>query len=610
MIKKLNFTTFLLFFLISFSTYGTSLDFSTVLGFSGMYKENSWTPLIVRISNNEQSVNGLLVIETSNSSTAIDQIRQYVKPVDLPSGSTKEFSFVIPIGHHSKDIRIMFKTDGSTFFEDTIELKQKGVKQNFILGVSPYPDLGFLYLHEKLGSRSISYPHIDNLPDNSNGYDSVDIISMHRELMDKLTVNQYEAVTGWVSSGGIFIVWGGKTPSPSKWNILPSSIRGLKRVNSLETINNADSLLINIIDTPPENVILNENNHDLITFKKSGSGMVFFVSFDYSGVLKDWNGISRIWDLIFNYSGDEVYSPQRMENNYSIEKFISIFDNSTFSHIARKDVALILVLSASASASILIFIRFRRKSKNLSIYISGMIVFLSLLSLIIFLSLFNSNFRTDSSIIAINTIKQTNNSEKSLLYKDILIGSSNETTSDVIIRDDIESVLYQDNYERLEIYNLPELQLKDIEMKQWTSKTLQLKSSIDSLFFYELNENRINIRNNSDYYIQDSFLLYKGVIQSTGNIMPVSNTEIELLILNSKSREDEEIIFHSNTFLNNISKEYIEIEKNDEFLYFCGFISEEIHPIEFTEQSWKKKTANLIIMKVTVKEDENEKPSF
>jgi len=484
--KQLLTTLIIIFFncLLNAST----LDISSVLGFGGFYKENSWTPLIIRIKNNNKSVRGNLIVEIDNSSTSTSKKRKYIKPVDLPAGADKKISFVLPIGYYSDNITVSYITDDSILYKEIIKLKQKGVRENFILGVSPYPDLGNLSNHGKTGYRIVSYPHLDNLPDNSNAYNSVDIISIHRELFDKLSINQYRAIKGWISMGGTLAVWGGKSPSPSKWDLLPSQINGLKHVNTIKNLSNLNltlpenhSLLLNIIETDKGEVVLNEEGFDLISKRELGLGTVFFISFDYSGTLRNWNGFNSIWDLIFDSENHDNKFQQEMENPFVNEDFISIFDSSGFAYMKKMNLFLILFLSASVSASMLILISLRKKNIYIKYYIPGLLMVLLIISLFIYISLFKSSLRLDSSIISVNILDHTPNSSNALLYKDILIGSSNKSTADLSIINDNKSVLLQNNNEDLTLFYSPELTINQLKLEKWSSKILRLRSTVDSI---------------------------------------------------------------------------------------------------------------------------------
>ena len=369
------------------------------------------------------------------------------------------------------------------------------------------------------------------------------------------------------------------------------------------------SILINIIETPDAEVLLNENGYDLISRKKSGRGSVFFVSFDYTGILRNWNGLDSIWNDVFDSVWKNDIFQEKMASEFSMEKFIEIFDSSGFSHIDKKSIFLILLLSSSTSVSMLVFIRIRRKSRFITYYIFALIFILFLLAAYIFATLFNNNFRTDSSVVSINIFDHSYNSNRALLYKDILIGSANQTETDLIIRDDTRSIIFQDNYENLNILNTPELTIPELNMEQWSYRVLRLKSSVSSLISQNISDQNdyllLNIRNISDYYIQDSFVIYNNNLYTTGSLLADSSLSVKLSKKEPENDKIPQFSFNKNELLNTAAHYYINMteEPDKENIIFAGFINDEIYPLEFSKKTWKKKRANLILFRYSLNGD-------
>lgn len=598
------------FFLFTLTLVAQSVDHSFVLGFNGMYRDNSWTPLIIRLSNDGKSLSGQLIIETDNSSTTYDQKRKYIKPVDLPSGSLKEISLILYIGNHSRDIHYYFQSEETLVFEETISLKQKGVKYNLILGVSPFPDLGYLNNHPSLNSRTISYPHIDNLPENSNAYDSVDIISMHREMMDKLSGSQFEALTGWVNQGGVFLVWGGKSPSPDKWDYLPSKIKGLKRIDIKDSNENLSaiqlqtgSFLVNILETENTNKLLTYNGDELVSRRRSGLGWIYFFGFDYSGQLRNWKGLNELWNIVFNSENEEDPFTEKMREDFLLEDYISILDQSGFTYQDRMNTGLILFLSLSAIVSLLIFIRFRRKSIHIYRFIFSLMIFLLLASSIIFISLFNKKFRTDCFVVSSNIIYSHGVSDQSHLFKDILVGSSNKTSSDIIINNDIRSVLKLDQFEDLTISENPEIHLKNIRLNQWSSKIFRFERSMENVLTMKISDTdkTVHIQNHSNYFIHNTFLYKNGFILNLKNLLPRGKMTIEI-----SEFTDNDLYSNRNTLELSIVEQYAGMFSDENILVFGGIVKDEVYPLSFSQKTWKKKTVNLILSTNTTQGDLSE----
>jgi hypothetical protein len=589
-----------------------AVEYSYELGFNGLFREDSWTPLLIRITNTGSPLTGELIIETANSGTAIEQFRKYVKPVDLPSQTTKEIFFVIPIGHYNQTIRYYFQTQEKIIFEESILLRQKGKNERFFLGVSPYPDLYYLNGYKELENRLLVYPHLDNLPENSSAYDSVDIISIHRELMDRLSIAQFQAISRWVAQGGKIIVWGGKNPSASKWNFLPSEIIGLKKIESL------NSLVINLVETPDRNKLLSEGDFDLLTCRKEGQGFIFFATFDYNNSQTDKETLFSIWQSVFDAMSGEDSFQKEMNLNFPVESYKSIFDASGFSYLKKSQIALILFLSASASASMIIFIRFKKNSKNIPFYLLGLLVYLFLLSTFIFISFFHKTYRTDSSLISINLLHNLKDSENALLYKDILIGCTSRSQSNIQVSEDKDSIIRQEEFENMQIRNSPEIEITNIEMPQWSSKVIRLKGVSENLIYLNIiREGEIykaELANLSRYFIKDSFILIDDVIYKTGTLLPFSNKPQNLNI--QKLSREPEITknYHSDPLVNAVTENYVSMDSlsgiQKDTVLFCGYMNEELHALKISNVSWRKKSINMILYQTEIEEEANEKSSF
>lgn len=569
-----------------------SIDYSAMLGFNGLFRENSWTPLIIRLRNNGSSMKGELTVITDNSSTATAQLRSYSRPVDLPAGSDKSLSFVIPIGHHNRDLRLLLESEGEILIDDTVALKQRGIRGHFILVVSPYPDLTLPQSHGALENRSITYPHPDNLPRNSKAYDGVQIVSIHREYFDRLTNSQFDALSGWVSSGGVLAVWGGKSPAAETRNYLPAEITGLRRIGD-------SGIIMNKVKVADADRLYLKDGFEAGSRRQSGEGSVFFFPFDYSGQLRDWEGISEIWDIIHDSVPPVDIFHEEMNDTYLLEDYIRLFDNSGFTYLDRLNVALILFLSASISVSMMIFIRLRRKSENIYRYLTGFILALIILSGALFAILYNSGYRNESFAIDINIIYQYGSADNATMYKDLLIGSSSKTEGTIMLPDSTEAVLKREDNEDFRLENRPEVLVNSIKLDDWTSRTFRFEDRTESLCDLALSNQSGNatleISNKSEFILHNSFVLHKGERYGLGNIMPESKMDF---ILDGTAESDAP---GRNRLSDSIADLYLETFLDSDQIILCGFVTEEVNPLEFSNETWRKKTVTMVMSRLNDK---------
>lgn len=591
--RKQLFALLFLIYLIS-SSPATSIDFNTLLGFNGLFREDSWTPLQIRLQNNGSSFRGDLVVITDNSSTTKDQIREYRKPIDLSSGASKTVSFTIPIGHHNRDLLFYIESEGELILKETIELKQRGIRDNFILSISPYPDLDLDPGHPVLKDRVISFPHPDLLPESSFAYDSVDIVSIHREYYDNLSNRQFDALTGWISQGGVLLVWGGKSPAQEKRNYLPCTIEGLERTGSV---------LVNRISIPDEYKLdLPKTNIDAAR-RKTGAGTVFFFPFDYSGPLRTWSGLNEIWKIANSSSMDRAIFTEEMDSIYLLENYITMFDASGFNYLGRLNAALIMFLSASITVSLVIFLRLRRKSKNLYKYLVIMVLSLISASALIFILLYNNSSRNECFALDINILYQEGETDLSRIYKDLLIGSSAKTDSRITFTDMTNGILKRDDSENLRIIEKPEMEIKNLTINSWSSEIFRLEDVTESLCDISLVSGgptpNIKVRNKSEVFLRDAFILVDGDIFSLGSLLPGSTKEISL------SETITRKIFHDDPLLQDMASYYTNLADLENTLLFGAFTSEDLYPLSFSNRTWKKRSETLILNSIVKEENLN-----
>ncbi|MBN2658749.1 MAG: hypothetical protein JXR86_16960 [Spirochaetales bacterium] len=593
MFKKQQFAVSTALFLLCSLLYSQNIDYSVMLGFNGLYIEDAWTPLVVRLKNKGPSISGELQVITDNSGTATEQIREYIKPVDLQSGSDKILSFVIPIGHHNRDLMLKLTSSGEEIINDSIPLKQRGKRGDFIVVVSPYPDLSLSPEHPVLKQRIVTYPHPDNLPVSAMAYDGVSIISIHREYFDRLSNEQFESIAGWVSSGGVLAVWGGRSPSPLKRDYLPVRINGLRRISGSD-------LLVNTIDVLPENRLLLADGFEAGSLRRSGEGSIFFFPYDYSAEpLRDWPGLDEIWEIINRSVPEDDVFRSAMDQPFLLEDYITLFDNSEFAYLDRKNVALLLFLSASASISMLTMIRLRRDSRHIYRYISLFMVMLALTALTLFLTLYNGSFRKESFAIDINLIYQKGISDRSLFYKDLLIGSTGKTGSDLFLPRLPDALLKREANENISLTYRPELYIENLPLGQWSSRIFRFETRSASLCdFYRtpFRDEIVTVFNKSDMSIRDSFLIAGDKKIEIGTVFPGTEISIDL---NEQKGETEK--GESGDLGSIVSDLYLKPLMENQEIIFCGFLSDPYYPPRFSNTTWKMKSLSMVLSSLPAK---------
>lgn len=197
-----------------------ALDVNAVVGFSGVFRAGSWTPVHLTVQNLGEDVAGELHLEIARGSRVEPEraTLRYSREVELVSGSSKAFSFVVPIDTTVYPLRIRITDGNATAHEQEEELLGRSVPAKLALVLARRPNLDFLLpLYNTRDRRvlDVVYPLLAYLPDQWQGYEAVDAIVIHDARLQELTERQVIAIRDWVASGGRLVVSGGAHFGPA-----------------------------------------------------------------------------------------------------------------------------------------------------------------------------------------------------------------------------------------------------------------------------------------------------------------------------------------------------------------------------------------------------------
>jgi hypothetical protein len=76
-----------------------ALSVDVIIGFSGVFRAGTWTPIHVTVQNLGEAVDGTLAVEVERGDRFGPNryALRYSREVELVSGASKAFSFVIPL---------------------------------------------------------------------------------------------------------------------------------------------------------------------------------------------------------------------------------------------------------------------------------------------------------------------------------------------------------------------------------------------------------------------------------------------------------------------------------------------------------------------------------
>lgn len=197
-----------------------ALSVDVIIGFSGVFRAGTWTPIHVTVQNLGEAVDGTLAVEVERGDRFGPNryALRYSREVELVSGASKAFSFVIPLETSVYPITIRVSDGKTVAHEEEYDLLGRSVPARLTLVLARRPNLDFLLpLYNSRDERvlDIVYPLPTYLPDQWQGYEAVDTIVIHDARLQELTTEQVLALRGWVAAGGRLVISGGSHFGPA-----------------------------------------------------------------------------------------------------------------------------------------------------------------------------------------------------------------------------------------------------------------------------------------------------------------------------------------------------------------------------------------------------------
>ncbi len=200
------------------------------VGFGGLFRAGSWTPVSVTVTNLGADVSGLLSLQIERGErlgTARFPV-VYDQPAEIARGGTKEYSFIVPLDTSVYPLTVTI-TDGdradggAVAHTERFDLRGRSVPGRLALVLTRRPELDFLLpLYNTREERGLElvYPLPEHLPDHWHGYDAADLVVLHDGRLHDLTSRQVAAIRDWVASGGRLVVSAGAHFGPSQTRTL------------------------------------------------------------------------------------------------------------------------------------------------------------------------------------------------------------------------------------------------------------------------------------------------------------------------------------------------------------------------------------------------------
>lgn len=185
------------------------LDLQT--GFRGAYHAPGWVPFRLLVENLGETISGTITVETGVSEAFTTDEESFAReyPIDLATGSRKEFSFSMPVPEGFSPLHVQIESGSRPIHEQSIELPRPIIDGELVVVLSRQPSLDFLIGAEPDERAVPVYPLPEQLPERWVAYDGVRAIVIYDADLNRLSRGQVGAIGQWVRSGGTAVVVGG-----------------------------------------------------------------------------------------------------------------------------------------------------------------------------------------------------------------------------------------------------------------------------------------------------------------------------------------------------------------------------------------------------------------
>ncbi len=178
----------------------------------GRVKPNSWTTVVVELSNQGAELSGELTVKTilpEGAGGGWERFPEYVIPVSLPAGAKKKVPVDVPVQNWNR-VQVSLRSGGALVQEETITLTLLPGDASLI-GVLSGDELGIPAL-SKVGQAATTHVvrlDADTLPARAALMEHYDILAISRFDSGTLSKEQAQALEAWVGKGGTLLLTGG-----------------------------------------------------------------------------------------------------------------------------------------------------------------------------------------------------------------------------------------------------------------------------------------------------------------------------------------------------------------------------------------------------------------
>lgn len=286
-------------------------------GFDGFYRDQSWSPLYVTLTNSGPDRNvQVRVVTQTNSGTSL----LFVRDVELATGTTRDLTLDVVMEGYASALTVEVFQGSQRVADTSVSLNSVTVN-DLVYGVVAADPASFGALNSidpLSGSGYVAQIALADLPETSAAYSSLDVLVFSDVDTGVLTNGQRSAIEAWVSAGGRLWVTGGpgwQKTAAGLSNLLPFAPSGTTTIDDTTVLatfaNHSDSPgagLLVATGTPSSDAIvrLSSGAMPLLIERIAGVGKVEYMAFDPAvAPLPEWTGTGDVFRKMLSLAPDE-----------------------------------------------------------------------------------------------------------------------------------------------------------------------------------------------------------------------------------------------------------------------------------------------------------------
>lgn len=194
------------------------LRVTVTYGFDGIGKPGRWTPVVVRLSNLGDAVHGSIDLRSLQGPRTSTERHPYLirRDLHIPKGSSEVVRAILPVGAPALPIEVTVRTEaGEVIHRQQIDATSRIAPQALVVSLSDRRILEGLLRDEPgregirlraSGPVTVAYPLPEFLPDEWIGYHGADLLFIGRAPIERLSVQQWQAIVEWIDRGGAAVI--------------------------------------------------------------------------------------------------------------------------------------------------------------------------------------------------------------------------------------------------------------------------------------------------------------------------------------------------------------------------------------------------------------------